>query len=143
MRINSAFVTAAFALYFVTVVSLAILVASGTSGPWFDGNASVQAYSSFLTTYLLILLAIPFFGAIRRVGKGDQPPLGILIGPAIVAALFLGVASIMLPAAGGFLQTNYRMNTATILALSYSWFGLAFYAAAAFAIVLRRPTGDL
>ena len=137
MKFKSDVVTAVFSIYFITVVSAAILVASGTTGPWYDAQVSIIAYSLYLVTYLLILIAVVLVGARLRRARGPSPSLTVLIGPAIVAAMYVGLASMLLPA-GGFLQANFRLNTAALLAMGYSWFGLAFYFAVAVALLLRQ-----
>jgi hypothetical protein len=138
LKLRSEAISALFGLYFITIVSGSILVASGTTGPWFDVSTSFFVYGLFLVTYLILLVAIGLFGSMQRRIKGANPSLVVLAGPAIVAALYVGVASIMFPAAGGFLVTNFRMNTAAILTLSYSWLGLAFYFAAAIGHVFQQ-----
>lgn len=137
MRFKSDVVTAVFSIYFITVVSGAILVASGTTAPWYDTQISLIAYSVYLVTYLIILIAVVVVGARLRPARGPSPSLTVLIGPAIVAAMYLGLASMFLPA-GGFLQANFRLNTAALLAMAYSWFGLAFYFAVAVALLLQQ-----
>lgn len=141
LGIRSEVLTAAFVIYFATVVSGAILVASGTTGPWYDAATSFTSYAIFLLAYLVILVAIPILGAVGRRANGDNHPLTVLAGPALVAAACAGVAAIFLPAAGGFLQTNFRLNTATLLSMAYSWAGLVIYFAVAAGLVLRpkRP----
>ena len=116
--------------------------ASGTTAPWYDTEVSLITYSVYLVTYLIILIAVAVLGATLRPARGPKPSLTILIGPAIVAALYVGLASMLLPGAGGFLQANFRLNTAAILAMGYSWFGLAFYFAAAVSQVLQQKRGS-
>lgn len=142
LKLRAEAISALFGLYFITVASGAILVASGTPAPWFDPSTSSLVYGLFLVTYLILLVAIAIFGSIQRRTKGANPSLSILAGPAIVAALYIGVAAIMLPAAAGFLQTNFRMNTAAILTLTYSWLGLAFYFAAAIGVVFQQQAAS-
>jgi len=127
-----------FGLYLITIASGSILVASGTTAPWFDTSTSYLVYGVFLVAYLILLVAIAVFGTMQRHVKGANPSLVILAGPALVAAVYVGVAGIMFPAAGGFLQTNFRMNTAALLTLSYSWLGLALYFAAAIGYVFQQ-----
>ena len=54
-----------------------------------------------------------------------------LFGPALVAAFILGLSGMMLPAADGFAQTNFQLNTTLILGIGYSWVGVGWYVAAA------------
>src|SRR5437879_6570467 len=44
-----------------------------------------------------------------------------VVGPAAASALILGVSGMMLPGAGDFTNTNFTLNTALILGISYSW----------------------
>ena len=53
-----------------------------------------------------------------------------LLGPAIVAAMILGLSGMMLPGADGFAQYNHQLNTALILGIGYSWVGVGWYVAA-------------
>ena len=65
-----------------------------------------------------------------------------LIGPAIVAALILGFSGMMLPGADGFAQTYYKLNTALILGIGYSWVGVGWYVAVTvWALVGGRDEG--
>lgn len=50
-----------------------------------------------------------------------------LVGPSITAAIFGGVSAIALPAASGFMQANWTLNTFLILLFSYGWAGLLAY----------------
>lgn len=49
-------------------------------------------------------------------------------GPAFMAATYVAIAAMLLPGVGGFLETNFALNTGVILFLSYGWFGLVLYA---------------
>lgn len=133
MKLRADVISAIFGVYFVTVVSGSILVASGTSGAWYDAQVSSVAYGFYLVTYLTLLLAISLMAVTLRRGKGPHPSLAVLAGPAIAAALYAGVASILLPGFGG----NYRLNTAALLALAYSWMGVALYFAVSVSHVLQ------
>ena len=53
-----------------------------------------------------------------------------LMGPALVAAMILGLSGMMLPGADGFAQFNHQLNTALILGIGYSWVGVGWYVAA-------------
>lgn len=53
-----------------------------------------------------------------------------LIGPAIVAALILGISGMMLPGYDAFAQTFHQLNTALILGIGYSWTIVGTYIAA-------------
>ena len=77
----------------------------------------------------------------RREGiRLRQEHLGrILFGPAAAAGLMLGVSAALLPGSGGFLQTNYTLNTSLILGFAYSWPGIGAY----IAIALYVLTGTL
>lgn len=63
--------------------------------------------------------------------------LRYLGGPAAAALVILSISGAMLPAAAGFLQAAHQVNTALILALSYSWAGLGGYALASIYGLLR------
>ncbi len=140
MRLRSDVITAIFGVYFVTVVSGAILVATRTDVAWYDAPTSSADYAIYLFAYLVLLIAIPIFASMQRSAHGRSAPLNILAGPAIVAAVYVGIASMLLPGAGGMLQSNFRLNTAVILSLAYSWIGLALYFAVAVGHVLQeRP----
>ena len=69
-----------------------------------------------------------------------QKMLGrFLLGPGVVAATVLGLSGIMLPGVEGFAQTNFHLNTALILGMSYSWLGVGVYIALTiFALVSAR-----
>jgi hypothetical protein len=65
-----------------------------------------------------------------------------LFGPALVAALILGLSGMMLPGADGFAQTYHQLNTALILGIAYSWVGVGWYVAVtAYALVGGRDEG--
>src|SRR3989449_2108479 len=53
-----------------------------------------------------------------------------LAGPSLVAVVFVAVSSMLLPGAavGGYLEANYKLDAAAILAISYGWLGLILYA---------------
>lgn len=53
-----------------------------------------------------------------------------LLGPGLVAGIILGFSGIMMPGVDGFAQTNFRLNTALILGISYSWIAVGAYVAA-------------
>jgi hypothetical protein len=59
-----------------------------------------------------------------------------VVGPAAASALILGVSSMMLPGSDGFAQTNYALNAALILGISYSWIGVGAYIAATIAALV-------
>lgn len=61
-----------------------------------------------------------------------------IAGPAAVAALFVGLSGILLPATEGMLQSLHQLNTTMILAMSYGWIGLAAYAILSVVALLRR-----
>lgn len=126
-------VSAVFGIYFITVASGSILAASRSPGSWYDAQVSALAFGFYLVTYLALLVAISLVAIVLRRGKGAQPSLAMLAGPAIVAAVCAGVASILLPG-----TPNGTLNTAAILALAYSWLGLALYFAAAVGHVLQE-----
>ncbi len=138
MKLRADVISAIFGIYFVTIASGSILVASGTSGAWYDAGVSSLAYGIYLITYVALLLAISLMAIALRRGKGPHPSLAMLAGPAIVAAVYAGVASILLPGIGG----NYRLNTAAILTLAYSWIGLALYLAAAIGHILQEERAE-
>jgi hypothetical protein len=139
LKIRSEILSAVFGIYFITVASGAILVASGTTYPWYDGSTSTMSYGIFMVAYVLILSAVVAFSAIVSPTRpGTNVSLSVLIGPVVVAAIYLGIAGICFPAAGGWLQTSFQLNTAVLLAMSYSWFGLAFFFALAVGNVLQQ-----
>jgi hypothetical protein len=59
-------------------------------------------------------------------------------GPAAASAMILGVSGMMLPGSDGFAQTNFTLNTALILGISYSWIGVGAYVAATIAALVSR-----
>ncbi len=63
-----------------------------------------------------------------------------LAGPSFVAVAFVAISSMLLPGVGGFLNTNYELNTGAVLAISYGWLGLILYALASVYYVLRTPS---
>ncbi len=67
----------------------------------------------------------------------DSSSFIALAGPAIVAIGYLAISAILLPSAGFFLTTNYQLNTAVILGLSYGWPGLGLYVLLAVHMMLR------
>jgi len=69
----------------------------------------------------------------------DSAPLSIvpLIGPSIVACLYVAIGAILLPGSDGFLSTYYIANTTAILLLSYGWFGLILYSLLSVYILAR------
>lgn len=122
----------------MAVISGALLVASTSTGPWYSIEASFWSYSVYLITYLIILIAIPMIAAMRTGGNPHGRSLRALAGPSIIAAIFASVAAVMLPASEGFLQSNFQLNTALILILSYSWIGLAGYLTGSMINVFRE-----
>lgn len=51
----------------------------------------------------------------------------LIPGPLAVAVGIFGVSIVMLPGAGGMLQSLYQLNTTLILGFAYAWIGLAAY----------------
>ena len=84
----------------------------------------------------------------RNIGLIPEQTLGTpgassfvaLAGPSFAAVAFVSLSAMLLPGVGGFLTTNFMINTAAILALSYSWLGLMVYALASIYYVLRPPS---
>jgi hypothetical protein len=71
---------------------------------------------------------------------------GTVAGPMAGAMLFLGIAGAMLPGSGSFAQSNYVLNTALVLFLSYGWTLLAGWAALVLALgraAEPRPATEL
>jgi hypothetical protein len=66
---------------------------------------------------------------------------GALVGPSIMASIYVAIGAMLLPAVDGFLVTNFVLNTGAILFLSYGWFGLILYALAS-VYALTRPQPD-
>lgn len=62
------------------------------------------------------------------------------VGPSIAAAMYVGIAAMLLPGVGGFLEANFVLNTAVILFLSYGWLGLILYALTSIYVVSRPPS---
>ena len=53
-----------------------------------------------------------------------------------MVAIILGISGVMLPGADDFAQTYYRLNTALILGIGYSWLGVGAYVAVAVAALV-------
>ena len=138
MKVGPGVLAAVFGTYFVIVLVLAWTTANRTTFAWYGPEASFWSYSMFLLTFLIVLGLAPILGSVRRAGN-PGPSRRALAGPAIVAGIFVTISAAMLPAVGadGFLQTNYKLNTALILTMAYSWLGLAFYWAASSAVAMR------
>lgn len=64
---------------------------------------------------------------------------GALAGPSIIASLFVAVSAMLLPGVGGYLETNYVVNTTAILFVSTGWFFLVLYALVSIFIMTRLP----
>ena len=64
-----------------------------------------------------------------------------VIGPAAASAFILGVSGMMLPGADGFAQSQFILNAALILGISYSWIGIGAYVAATVAALVSRGGG--
>src|SRR3989449_511593 len=64
-----------------------------------------------------------------------------VIGPAAASAFILGVSGMMLPGADGFAQSQFVLNAALILGISYSWIGIGAYVAATVAALVSRGGG--
>ena len=64
-----------------------------------------------------------------------------VVGPAAASAVILGLSGMMLPGSDGFAQTNFTLNTALILGISYSWIGVGAYIAATIAALVSRGGG--
>lgn len=62
------------------------------------------------------------------------------IGPSIAAAAYVGIAAMLLPGVGGFLEINFVLNTSVILFISYGWLGLILYALVSIFAVSRPPS---
>ncbi|MCI4371742.1 MAG: hypothetical protein L3J78_03750 [Thermoplasmata archaeon] len=52
-----------------------------------------------------------------------------LLGPGIVVAFVLGLSGFMLPGTGGFTDANFKLNTALILGIGYSWVAVGWFVA--------------
>src|SRR2546426_7495113 len=65
-----------------------------------------------------------------------------IIGPAAASAFILGVSGMMLPGADGFAQSQFILNAALILGISYSWIGIGAYVAATVAALVSRGGGE-
>src|SRR5712691_7540195 len=63
------------------------------------------------------------------------------IGPAAASAFILGVSGMMLPGSDGFAQSQFVLNAALILGISYSWIGIGAYVAATVAALVSRGGG--
>ncbi len=79
--------------------------------------------------------------SLRLVSVSDSSTFVAVVGPAILAMSYLAVSAILLPGAGTFLTTNFQLNTAVILALSYGWPGLGVYTLLSVYLALR-PAWD-
>src|SRR3989454_4588733 len=64
-----------------------------------------------------------------------------VIVPAAASAFILGVSGMMLPGADGFAQSQFILNAALILGISYSWIGIGAYVAATVAALVSRGSG--
>src|SRR5881296_2761896 len=64
-----------------------------------------------------------------------------IIGPAAASAFILGVSGMMLPGSDGFAQSQFVLNAALILGISYSWIGIGAYVAATVAALVSRGGG--
>ena len=82
------------------------------------------SYSSGTPTLLLITVS-------------DSSTFVAVVGPAILAMSYLAISAIFLPGAGSFLTTNFRLNTATMLALSYGWPTPGMYTIISVCLALR------
>ena len=71
--------------------------------------------------------------------SGNSAPLSIvpLVGPSIVACLYVAIGAILLPGSDAFLTTYYIANTTAILFVSYGWFGLILYSLLSVYILAR------
>jgi len=71
--------------------------------------------------------------------SGSSAPLSIvpLVGPSIVACLYVAIGAILLPGSDAFLTTYYIANTTAILFVSYGWFGLILYSLLSVYILAR------
>src|SRR2546422_11398307 len=65
-----------------------------------------------------------------------------VIGPAAASAFILGVSGMMLPGADGFAQSQFVLNAALILGISYSWIGIGADVAATVAALVSRGGGE-
>ncbi len=74
---------------------------------------------------------------LRLVTVSDSSTFVAVVGPAILAMSYLAISAIFLPGAGSFLTTNFQLNTAAILALSYGWPGLGMYTLLSVYLALR------
>jgi hypothetical protein len=66
---------------------------------------------------------------------------GALAGPSIIASVFVALSAMLLPGVGGFLESNYVINTAAILYVSYGWFFLVLYTLVTIFVMTRSPLG--
>ncbi len=137
MKVGPWLLAVSFGAYFVLVAVAASVTANATTAVWYGPEASFWSYAMFLLTFLIVLGLAPILGSVRRAGNPGLPSGRALAGPAVVAAVFVAISAAMLPGAGGFLQTNYKLNTTLILTMAYSWLGLAFYWAASSAVAMR------
>src|SRR3989454_9482340 len=65
-----------------------------------------------------------------------------IVGPAAASGLILGASGMMLPGADGFAQSQFVLNAALILGMSYSWIGIGAYVAATVAALVSRSGGE-
>jgi len=64
-----------------------------------------------------------------------------IVGPAAASAFILGASGMMLPGSDGFAQSQFVLNAALILGMSYSWIGIGAYVAATVAALVSRGGG--
>lgn len=78
-------------------------------------------------------------GPARRPAQWSSAPAtsAAFAGPALYATVYVAIAAMLLPGVGGFLETNYQLNTGVILFLSYGWLGLVLYAFLSIVIASR------
>ena len=62
-----------------------------------------------------------------------------LLGPSVVAVVYVAIAAMLLPGVAGFLEANYTFNTGVILFLSYGWLGLVLYTISSIYLVSSPP----
>ncbi len=71
------------------------------------------------------------------VGPKPKSKLGAIAGPVSAAAGFAALSAAMIPAADGFLQINFALNTFLILTIAYGWIGLLGYTLGSAFLALR------
>src|SRR2546429_666152 len=129
-----------FGAFFAVVAYFAWTFAAALKPPgWFPADITRWIYTTYMLVAAIFLVGLG--GLARRLIQRQKPLGRFIAGPAAASAFILGASGMMLPGADGFAQSQFVLNAALILGMSYSWIGIGAYVAATVAALVSRGGG--